>query len=74
MRIQYKERPSKLVYIWISKDEGRDSALLASLKEKYAIWRAEGYMPVVMESGDNSLEHIMHGLMKHHYESQAQRE
>ena len=71
MKVQFKEAPVKIVYIWISREEGQDKALLDSLKPRYAAWRAKGYMPVVMESGEKSLEDSMYLLMKHHYELMA---
>ena len=74
MRIQYQENPTKLVYIWLSREEGQDKALLDSLKPQYAAWRADGYMPVVMESGKGDIEHGMYLLMKHHYEKIAERQ
>lgn len=42
MRIQYQDSPAKLVYIWLSREEGQDKALLDSLKPQYAAWRADG--------------------------------
>ena len=74
MRIQYQETPKKIVYIWISKKEGQDKNFLDSLKPKYTSWKAKGYMPVVMESGDNDLERGMYLLMKHHYEKLAEKQ
>lgn len=74
MRIQYQENPTKLVYIWLSREEGQDKALLDSLGPQYAAWRADSYMPIVMESGKGDLEHGMYLLMKHHYEKIAKRQ
>ena len=74
MKLQFKEAPVKIVYIWISREEGQDKALLDSLKQRYAAWRAKGYMPVVMESGEKNLEDSMYLLMKHHYELIAKKQ
>ena len=71
MKIQLKETPVKIAYIWISREEGQNKALLESLKPRYAAWRAQGYLPVVMESGEKRLEDSMYLLMKHHYELMA---
>ena len=74
MKIQYKEGPPKLVYIWLSREEGEDHALLDSLKHRIKSWRGQGYMPVVMESGRGNLENSMFLLMKHHYELKAKKQ
>ena len=68
MKIQYKDVPPKLVYIWLSREEGQDKSLLASLRPRYAEWKKRGYMPVVMESGEGKLEDSLYLLMKHNYE------
>ena len=73
MKIQYKENAPKLVYIWLSREEGQDKALLESLKPHYAEWKKQGYMPVVMESGEGKLEDSMYLLMKHNYELLAKK-
>lgn len=74
MKIQYKSSPPKLVYIWLSREEGQDQSLLDSLKPRYAQWKKQGYMPVVMESGNGKLEDSMYLLMKHNYELIAKRQ
>jgi len=73
MRIQCKENPIKIVYIWISKEE-QNKDLFDSLKPQFVDWKSKGYIPVVMESGDQALETGMYHLMKHHYEKIAKRQ
>lgn len=74
MRIQYKENPIKIVYIWISEEEGQNKDLLDSLKSQFVDWKEKSYLPVVIESGDQALETGMYHLMKHHYEKIAKRQ
>ena len=74
MKIQYKERPEKLVFIWMSKEEGSDAGAFSSLKNKYETWIAEGYMPVVMESGDGHLGMDMIKLVDCHGDPEDEEE
>ncbi len=72
MRIQIEEQPQKIVYIWISQEEGRNQELLDSLKPQYPEWKRQGYLPVVMESGGRRFEDLLYLLMKINYERMAE--
>lgn len=65
MIVTPKEGKTKSVIFWLTNAEKNDSALRASLKPLFAEWRAKGYLPVVMESGEGDLEVSMRYLMKH---------
>ncbi len=71
MRVEVKEKPIRAAFVWLSREEGKDEALLQSLKPQYAVWKAQGYLPVVMESGAENPEDCLYGLMKHHCEKKA---
>jgi len=68
VKIDYVEEPLRQVRIWLTRAEGKDQALLDSLKPRYKEWKAQGYLPVVFESGESKLEDDMYLLLKHNYE------
>jgi hypothetical protein len=68
VKIDYVEEPLRQVRIWLTRAEGKDQALLDSLKPRYKEWKAQGYLPVVFESGESKLEDDMYMLLKHNYE------
>ena len=74
MKIDYVETPLRQVRIWLTRAEGQDQALLDSLKPRYKEWKAQGYLPVVFESGESKLEDDMYLLMKHNYELLAKKQ
>lgn len=74
MRFEVKKAPRKIATFWISAEEGRNQTFMASLKPQFKIWKDKGYLPVVMESGEGSLEDSMYLLMKHNYELLAQKQ
>ncbi|MBR3588980.1 MAG: hypothetical protein IKL16_05410 [Clostridia bacterium] len=73
MKIDVKEKPRKMVLIWLSVDEANDRDLMHTLEEKYGEWKNQGYLPVVFKSGTGNLEDSMYLLMKHNYEVYAQK-
>ena len=73
MKIDIKETPRKMVLIWLSVEEANDNKLREQLQDKYAEWKAEGYLPVVFKSGTSNPEINMRLLMKHNYEVYAQK-
>ena len=68
MKIDYVEEPLRQVRIWLTRAEGKDQTLLESLKPRYKEWKAQGYLPVVFESGESKLEDDMYMLLKHNYD------
>lgn len=73
MKIEVRERPYKAVMFWLSKEESKDKNLLASLQPRFKEWKAKKYLPVVFETGIQSLEDGMYMLMKHNYEVLAEK-
>ncbi len=74
MKFEVKEAPQKIATFWISAEEGRNQAFMASLKPQFKIWKDKGYLPVVMESGEGRLEDSIYLLMKHNYELLAKKQ
>lgn len=74
MIVTQKEGKTKSVIFWLTNAEKNDPALRASLKPQFAHWRAKGYLPVVMESGEGDLELSMRYLMKDHLVRSARAE
>ena len=74
LKIEMRERPYKAVMFWLNKEESKDKNLLASLQPRFKEWKAKKYLPVVFESGIQSLEDGMYMLMKHNYEVLADKE
>lgn len=72
VKIDYVEEPLRQVRIWLTRAEGKDQALLDSLKPRYKEWKAQGYLPVVFESGESKLEDDMYMLLKHNYDLMKQ--
>ena len=71
MKIEVREYPRKVVYYWISNEEGQDKELMASLIPRFNEWKSKNYLPVVFESGAGNLEDSMYLLMKRNYEDLA---
>ena len=64
----------KLFEIWLTNEERRSEALMASLKPLYGEWRARGYMPVVFCSGGGDLYGETLELLKNSRRRTAERE
>ena len=71
MRVEVKEKPIRAAFVWLSREEGKNEALLQSLKPQYAAWKAQGYLPVVMESGAGNPKDCLYGLVKHYCEKKG---
>lgn len=74
MTIEVRERPMKMVYYWMSAEEGQSEELMASLKPQFREWKSKKYQPVVFISGNGSLEDNMYMLMKRNYEELAKKQ
>ena len=74
MTIEVRERPMKMVYYWMSAEEGQNEELMASLKPQFREWKSKKYQPVVFISGNGSLEDNMYMLMKRNYEELAKKQ
>lgn len=74
MKIEAKEQPMKIVYYWMSHEEGNDEELMASLRPQFREWKAKGYLPAVFVSGTQKLEDVLYLLMKNHYEKLAKKQ
>lgn len=68
MRIEVRDAPRKVVYFWLSKSEAADKKLMDSLKAQFKEWKNKNYLPIVFESGGESLEDNMYMLMKRNME------
>ncbi len=64
MRFELRESPCKFATYWISQSEASDKAFMAGLKSEFKQWKDKGYLPVVYQSGEDSLEDGMYMLMK----------
>ncbi len=60
-----KEKPIKAVLYFLSKEEAKDEALMATIKNECKEYKKQGYQPVIFESGEESLEICIHDLIKH---------
>ena len=56
-------RESKIVEIWLTKEEKQDTALLEKLKPMYQNYKEQGYMTVVFESGAQNLWDMTSALL-----------
>ena len=74
MKIEKRERPYKTVFFWMSEEEVADKALMASLQPQFLAWKAQNYLPVVMESGKGTLEDSVYMLLKRNLETIAKRD
>lgn len=74
MIIEVKEGSEKMVYYWMSNEEGQDKELMASLGPQFKEWKSKKYQPVVFISGTESLEDGMYMLMKRNYKEIAEKE
>ena len=74
MIIEVKEGSEKMVYYWMSNEEGQDEELMASLRPQFKEWKSKKYQPVVFISGTGSLEDGMYMLMKRNYKEIAEKE
>ena len=73
MRIEVRDAPRKVVYFWLSKSEAADKKLMDALKLQFKEWKNKNYLPVVFESGSESLEDNMYMLMKRNMELLAKK-
>ena len=62
MEIHVNEK-AMLVEFWLTGAEGKDSALLNSLKPEFARWKARKYLPVVYRSGTEDLYEFTSALL-----------
>ena len=58
----------------MSEEEVADKALMASLQPQFSAWKAQNYLPVVMESGRGKLEDSVYMLLKRNLETIAKRD
>ncbi len=65
MRFELRESPCKFATYWVSQAEANDKAFMDGLKSEFKQWKNKGYLPVVYQSGEDSLEDGMYMLMKH---------
>lgn len=54
MRMEVKQ-PSKVVELWLTRDEKNDQQFLESLKPLYRQYKAQNYMVAVFYSGEEDL-------------------
>lgn len=54
---------SKIVEVWLTREEKRDARLRERLREMYQEYRAKKYLVAVFESGEQNLEELTGGLL-----------
>jgi len=62
-----------LVEFWLTGAEGKDAALLDSLKPEFARWKAKKYLPVVYKSGTEDLYELTSALLTSNRDRAARR-
>ncbi len=67
MEININEKDC-IVEIWLTSTEKNNQKLRDSLKPKYKKWKAQNYLPVVYESGEDDLKQSIYGLLRHNRE------
>lgn len=65
MIITKTQGKSKAVMFWLINEEKNNPVLRESLKPLFRESKAQGYLPVVMQSGEGDLKESMKSLMKH---------
>lgn len=65
---------SKLVEVWLSNGEKRDTVLRERLKPLYRRYKEQGYLVAVFESGEQDLTELTSTLLCDHRQRSAQRE
>ena len=54
---------SKIVEVWLTREEKRDARLRERLRKMYQECRAKKYLVAVFESGEQNLEELTGGLL-----------
>ena len=70
VRINHED---KLAEYWLTGSEIADASLLESLKAEFKEWKQKKYLPVIYESGKDSLEEDLAVLMKQNGEAIAKK-
>lgn len=65
---------SKIVEIWLTREEGQDAQLREELKPLYQKYREQGYLTAVYESGDQDLWEAASDLLRYNRRHVAQLE
>lgn len=65
---------SKLVEVWLTNSEKRDSELRERLKPLYREYKEKDYLVAVFKSGEQDLTELTSGLLCDHRRRAAQRE
>jgi len=65
---------SKIVEIWLTREEGRDARLLEELKPMYRMYKEQGYLAAVYESGNRDLWETASDLLCYNRRRIAQQE
>lgn len=63
---------SKIVEIWLTREEGRNAQLREELKPLYQKYREQGYLTAVYESGDQDLWEAASDLLRYNRRHVAQ--
>ena len=54
---------SKIVEVWLTREEKQDAGLREQLKDMYQEYRAKKFLVAVFESGEQNLEELTGGLL-----------
>ena len=65
---------SKIVEVWLSREEKQDDNLRERLKPLYQEYKAKKYLVAVFESGEQNLEELTSGLLGYNRKRIAQLE
>ena len=65
---------SKIVEIWLTREEGQNARLREELKPLYQKYREQGYLTAVYESGDQDLWEAASDLLRYNRRHVAQLE
>lgn len=66
-----KEKPSKFVLYYVSKQEYADKVLMDSIRKECAEYKKQKYQPAIFISGNDSLEECIYHFIKHNQEVMA---
>ena len=73
MRMEVKEQ-SKVVELWLTRDEKNDQQFLESLKPLYRQYKAQNYMVAVFYSGEEDLYQQTRDLLLYNRRRAAEKE
>ena len=67
-----RDDAKKLVQVWLTRQEGEDSAVQARLQPMYAQWKQQKYMVAVFHSGQEDLKENTMALLAYNKRRSAE--